>query len=114
MPSGIPHEPTKETRQTVYDLASFGIPQSKIAKHIRLDEKTLMKHYAQELETAAINRNAEVANVLFKKATVDEEMSAIIFWLKTRAGWRETKREDGKDTVIEQLVKQLSDAAKNK
>lgn len=112
MTSGRKHVPTDSTKQTVFDLCSFGITFDRIAKHIGISDDILRKYYDEELRTAEINRNAEVANVLFKKATVDEDLGAVIFWLKTRGRWSTTHEQDAKDTVIEQLIKQLATSSK--
>ncbi len=85
-----PHEPTEELRQQVQALASFGVPQEDIALYIEVDPKTLRKHYRRELDIGLIHANAQVAQRLFKSATVDGNVASIIFWLKSRAGWRES------------------------
>jgi hypothetical protein len=48
--------------------------------------------YRKELDGAAIEANAKVAESLFRRATGEgrEAVTAAIFWLKTRAGWKET------------------------
>ncbi|HEY8066618.1 MAG TPA: hypothetical protein VIF40_18115 [Methylosinus sp.] len=75
-------------------LASYGIPHIEIGTVIGIDPKTLRKHYGLELETAAIKANAMVAQSLFAKATskgiTGPSVTAAIFWLKVRAGWKET------------------------
>jgi hypothetical protein len=87
-----PHEPTQEQRKQVEALASYGIPQEDIAKVIGICHVTLRKYYRQELDVAEAKANAMVAQSLFKKATSDgtQSVTAAIFWLKTRAGWKET------------------------
>lgn len=67
-------------------------PESEIAGVVAIDAKTLRKHYRQELDHAHTKVNARVAENLFRKATGDgrEAVTAAIFWLKTRAGWKET------------------------
>lgn len=54
--------------------------------------KTLRKHYRQELDFGHTKANARVAEFLYRKATTEgsQAVTAAIFWLKTRAGWRET------------------------
>ncbi len=56
------------------------------------DPKTLRKHYRDELDTGHVKANAKVAENLYRKATGEgrEAVVAAIFWLKTRAGWKET------------------------
>jgi hypothetical protein len=50
------------------------------------------KHYRHELDLGAIKATAKVAEFLFRKATTEgpQCVTAAIFWMKTRGGWRET------------------------
>ena len=73
-------------------MAGFGVPESDIAGVIGIDPKTLRKHYRGELDHGHVKANVRVAENLYRKATGDgrEAVIAAIFWLKTRARWRET------------------------
>lgn len=73
-------------------LAGFGIPAADIACVLALDEADLKRDYAGELASGGIKANARVAESLFRKATGEgrESVTAAIFWLKTRARWKET------------------------
>ncbi len=90
------HKPNPKDRAMVRKMSSFGIPQEEIAEVLEIDSKTLRKHYRKELNTAAAIANTEVAESLFNKATGDGPGSvpAAIFWLKSRAGWREKQELD--------------------
>lgn len=101
------HEPTDKTRAEVAALVSFGITQDDIAAHIGISDVTLREHYREELDTALTRANARVANKLFKKAVEHEDLTAIMFWLKTRAKWREKDRDE--DNRIESIVEKLID-----
>ena len=72
--------------------SGYGVPEQAIARVVGLDPKTLRKHYREELDTGQIKATAKVAESLFRKATSDgsQSVTAAIFWLKTRGGWRET------------------------
>jgi hypothetical protein len=59
---------------------------------VGIDPKTLRKHYRDELDMGATKANAQVAGFLFNSAK-NGNVSAQIFWLKTRARWRETPVE---------------------
>ena len=63
-----------------------------IAGVVGIDAKTLRKHYRDELDHGHVKANVRVAENLYRKATGEgcESVIAAIFWLKTRAGWRET------------------------
>ena len=87
-----PHEPDPVLRRQVEALAGYGIPELDIAGVVGIDPKTLRRHYRAELDHGHVKANAKVAENLFRKATGEgrEAVPAAIFWLKTRAGWRET------------------------
>lgn len=88
-----PHVPTDKDRATVEAMASYGIVQDDIAAVLDIDDKTLRKYYAKELRTATAKANSQVAQRLFKKCMADDT-SSIIFWLKTRAQWKETFKQE--------------------
>lgn len=97
-----PHEPSNASRQLVSLHASIGTPQDVIARALGLTEKTLRKHYKDELDLALAQANATIGGALFNKAKKGD-VTAQIFWLKTRAGFRETNNlnhssEDGSMT----------------
>jgi hypothetical protein len=89
-------------------MASYGIPQEEISAVLDIDAKTLRKHYARELAIATTKANALVAQSLFAKATAKEitgpSVTAAIFWLKARAGWRTTdpQRKSEEDWLSDQ------------
>lgn len=87
-----PHVPTDVTKKQVETLAAYGIPQDEIRKVVGVSLPTLYKYYRHELDTASTKANARVAESLYRKATTDgsQSVTAAIFWLKTRAGWKET------------------------
>jgi hypothetical protein len=86
-----PHVPSEATRRQVRALAAYGIPQDEIATVVGITKPTLEKHYRPELDRAEAEANAKVAESLFRKATGDgaQAVTAAIFWLKTRARWKE-------------------------
>ena len=90
------HLPEPSQRRQVEAMAGYGVPEADIARVLGIDPKTLRKHYRDELDTGHIVANANVAESLFRKATGDHRQSvtAAIFWLKTRAGWREASPND--------------------
>jgi hypothetical protein len=80
-------------RERVRSLASVGSRQEDIAAIIGCDPKTLRKHFRDELDRAMAEANAAVAGYLFDAAK-GGNIAAIIFWLKTRANWREGMTAD--------------------
>ena len=114
------YEPTERDRAQVKMLAAMGVPDYDIAKVMQMSGPTLRKHFFHELESGHIEANAQVAQSLYKMATDKDKpnVSAAIFWLKTRARWSEAKEEElgkkeiariaaqsaGKDTAWENLL----------
>ena len=86
-----PHQPTEATRKQVKALAAYGVPQDEIGRVIGISKPTLERHYREELDRGEVEANAKVAESLFRKATGDgaQSVTAAIFWLKTRARWKE-------------------------
>ena len=85
------HAPTPETRRQVEALASCGTPYELIARVIDISVPTLTKHYGEVLEVAGVKANAMIAQSLYKRALSNDKgaITAAIFWLKARAGWRD-------------------------
>jgi len=90
------HKPDPQTRRQVEAMAGYGVPESDIAGVVGVSPKTLRKHYRSELDHGHVKANAKVAENLFRKATGEgrEAVTAAIFWLKTRAGWKETSVQE--------------------
>ena len=86
------HKPDPVTRRQVEAMAAYGVPEADIARVLGIDPKTLRKHYRDELDTGSIKANSRIAESLYKKAMGDgaQSVTACIFWLKTRAQWKET------------------------
>jgi hypothetical protein len=89
--------PTAEQKKLVEALSGYGIPQEDICRLVTdnrgqpISDRTLRKAFRHELDNGAVKANAKVAEALFKHATGGgkEGVVAAIFWLKTRAGWKE-------------------------
>jgi hypothetical protein len=103
------HRPDATSRRQVEAMAAYGVPELDVARVLGIDPKTLRKHYRDELDTGHIKATAKVAEFLFKKATTEgtQAVTAAIFWLKTRGGWREAP-QDHRVGVVD--VTKLSDA----
>lgn len=88
-------KPTDEQRRQVEHLAAFGIPIEQMLCLVfdkngkPISENTLRKHFKTELATGQVKANAKIARTLFDKA-VNGDTTAMIFWLKTRARWKES------------------------
>ena len=111
MPDPTPHDATDKTRAEVQALSSFGNTQEEIALYLDICVDTLVKYYRKELDTAVIHANGMVARKLFNKAVNQDDLSAQIFWLKTRAKWRDKSKDD--EAKLESLVEKLVDKLKD-
>jgi hypothetical protein len=120
---GMPaFEPTQAQRTLVESLVAYGIPYLEICRLVinprtkrPINTETLMKHFRDELDVGATKANAKVAESLYTQA-IDGNMTAAIWWTKTRMGWKETVRSEhtGTDggpmrTVQEFDLSKLSD-----
>lgn len=90
--------PTDKERAQVKLLVAVGTRDHDVAKVIGVSLPTLRKHCWAEMDVGHIEANANVARSLYAQATHKEKpnVTAAIFWLKCRAGWREDGGETGK------------------
>lgn len=86
----MPHTPTDETRQLVKFAAAVGTRYEVIARQLGICDDTLKKYYRDELDLGRDQANQAIASSLYQKA-LDGDTTAMIFWLKTRARWRDTQ-----------------------
>lgn len=89
------HKVTDENRKKVEQLAGVGLPQKDIA--VLIDDgiaiETLRKYYMRELDLGSAKASAKVGNALFTKC-MDGDTTSLIFWAKTRMGWKETQVQE--------------------
>jgi hypothetical protein len=101
-PAGMPRfEPTDEQRRTVEAMAGYGIPHDDIALVIinprtsrPIDPTTLRGAFRAELDVGHVKANARIVETLFKEAT-GGNVTACIWWTKTRMGWKESVEHTG-------------------
>ena len=82
-------QPSEQQKQQVTMLAAIGIQQSIISKLLGVSEPTLRRACRHELATGLARANGQIGAALFG-AAMGGNVAAIIFWMKTRAGWKET------------------------
>ena len=82
---------TSKDQKIVESMSGFGFTEQNIADLLEIDRKTLRKYFRRELDTGHIKANSQVAQSLFRKALGDgpQAVTACIFWMKTRCGWKE-------------------------
>jgi hypothetical protein len=90
MAQGKLHKPTTISRDTAKRLSALGCPHEDIAIRLKISHDTLVKYYKEELDEGRIDANAAIAGTLFSQAKKGNTAAAI-FWLKTRARWKETQ-----------------------
>lgn len=84
-----PYKITEENRRLVRALSLSGQTDAAIAHLVGCAETTIQKYFSEELKEGRKIANAKVVGALFKSA-MEGNVSAQIFWCKTRLGWRET------------------------
>jgi len=87
------HKPTDETRKTVSAMCAYGVPQEDIAAVVGCNHETLRKYYRDELDVSTAKANSKIAEKLYQKA-MQGDTACMIFWLKTRAKWAETVKNE--------------------
>jgi len=93
-PVGRPKfEITDEVLLNVENLMTKGLTKEQAAGMLGVSVSTFMLHQSENSEfSEAIKRGQArgidaVTNALFEKATIDRDNTAMIFFLKNRAGW---------------------------
>jgi hypothetical protein len=114
MAGGRPsYNPSDKDRSMVKTMTGYGIPQLDIARILKIDLKTLRKHFRDELDIGATTANTAMVQNLYKKAMGDgpASVAATIFWLKVRAGWSEkTLQDDSEKGSTIKIIGGLPDA----
>ena len=88
-----PHLANETTRNKVFMLSTVGTRHEDIATVLNISADTLTKYYHDELAKGRIEANASVAETLFKQAK-EGNTTAMIFWLKSRAKWKESTQHE--------------------
>src|ERR1700733_3787996 len=86
------HVPTEAIRGLVKGCVACGVPQKSICSLLGgIALPTLYKYYREELDTAMVRANVTMTQALFNNGVKHNNVTAQMFWLKTRAGWVETQ-----------------------
>lgn len=92
----VVHVPDEKTRRMVWIMSATGIPRRDIARALGVTQPTLRKRYPEELERGKLEANANVASTLYDQC-MRGHVRAIMFWLRTQAGWAERSEISGPD-----------------
>ena len=106
------HDILAVDRARLESLAGLGLSDAEIAEVMEIDAAELAATWRSALAQGRIKANARVAENLYRKATGEgrEAVTAAIFWLKTRARWKEVHRDDdGNQPVIVQIQRFAED-----
>lgn len=83
------HIPTDETRNMVEFLAAAGLNESQIGYVLGVTKSCISRRYRDEINRGLPRATAKMAQSLYKQG-IEGNVGAAIFWLKARAGWRES------------------------
>jgi hypothetical protein len=108
------HIPTPQSRQMVRALVFEGCPQFRVARHLGLDIKTLVRHYRDELDLSteqmcgAISQN--LVRIALRPNGGNATVAAAKFVLSCKANWVERSKlvveAEGKGiTAILEIIK---------
>ena len=110
-PVGRPKfEITEEVLASTETLMAKGLTKEQCAGMLGISVSTFMLHQAENSEFSDAIKRGEamgidaVTNALFENATVKKDNTAIIFYLKNRAGWvdkSETKIQEEKTITLD-------------
>ena len=89
----VTHEPSAESRKLVESTSGLGLPHEQIAILVGIDDKTLRKHYRQELDLGKAKANGQIAKTLFNKA-MSGDTTSLIWWTKAQLRWSETVKQE--------------------
>lgn len=99
-----PHEPTEKDRAKVRAMSAYGIPQEQIARVFDIHVQTLRLHYRDELDLGVIEANSKIAETLFNQGVRDGNTTALIWWTKSRMGWKERQEMEHSGGINLQVV----------
>lgn len=83
-------QPSPAERTLVEHYVALGYTQEQVAQLMGKTIKALQRHCRRELSLGALVVNAKVGGKLYQKA-MNGDTAALIFWAKTRLGWKETR-----------------------
>lgn len=101
------HEPTQASRNLVLLCGAMGQTQEQMAALIGISETTLKLHYAAELKDGGRKILTGIAGNLARIAQDPNHpkcVTAAIFWLKTKGGFRDESRTEDPDNPEEKVT----------
>lgn len=95
--------PSNEDKKMIELMCIAGVTHQQICEIMSVSLKTLKKQCSDILKHSKDKANSKVAGALFNNA-MKGNVTAQIFWLKTRARWKETDPDDDKKAKPDQFV----------
>ena len=89
---------TKEQKKLAQSLAGYGLTLDQIAHSMEVSVPTLTREAKKELASGKSIAVGNVARALYNKATKADNLQAMMFYLKTQAGWKENVELDVHNT----------------
>jgi transcriptional regulator with XRE-family HTH domain len=115
-------EPTPEILEEIKGWAAIGMTQEQIADNLGIASETLSRkkkdYYQidQALKKGAFTGGTHIANALFNNATVHNNVTAQIFYLKAKCGWMEAseKKKIEQQNNVQNDIKDAQETAQKK
>lgn len=95
-------EHNEKIAEQILSMARCGIPQTDMAKVVGISVNSMKKYYGQELDSGHTLANLAVGNRLFEKC-MEGDTACLIFWAKTRMGWREKSGSAKQSEILTQF-----------
>lgn len=96
MPRGVKFEATDEQIESARNMLLAGVTQTVVAKVLGIHYTTYQKHVQPSVEDAIGDVKGQVVGALMKSIK-KEDITAIIFFLKTQCGWSEKAARIGEE-----------------
>ena len=87
------HLATPENKALVRYGKIAGATNEQLCEILGISEGTLTRHYRKEIDLGNVDANTRVVGKLFSKC-MEGNTTALIFWCKTRLGWREIQTHE--------------------
>jgi hypothetical protein len=83
--------PDAELMHMIANAAVAGLTEDQISTTFQLSLRDLHRHYQATMEEGRGQSIYKVAKSLYQMATDEKNVTAMIFYLKCRAGWKEAR-----------------------
>jgi AraC-like DNA-binding protein len=96
------YTPSAGDRALVENASAFGLTQLQIATQLKMDEKTLRKHFREELDSGKFKIDMVAGGAIVASIKSNDErvrLDAAKYYTARRMGWKETTTQEmvGKD-----------------